>query len=74
MADGNVVYGLFWLILLALISYWVACFCFFPYIIVSVLTPCIPALKPISDILLAGIMFPYKCSDNMVHMRSYDSI
>ena len=72
--SGNLFNGLFWLIVLVLLSWWIACFCFVPYVIVSVITPCIPGLKPLADILMAGVMFPYKCSDNMVHQRSYNSV
>jgi hypothetical protein len=47
----------------------VACVCFFPYTIVSVLVPCIDSLKPIADLLLKGVTFPYVCSDNMMNGR-----
>ncbi|XP_054287154.1 uncharacterized protein LOC129003001 [Macrosteles quadrilineatus] len=66
--------GLFWLLVLIFLSFWVASICFPFYVIVSVLVPCIPGLKSVSDLLLAGVMFPFKCSDNMVNRRSYDSI
>ncbi|KAG8315800.1 hypothetical protein J6590_064429 [Homalodisca vitripennis] len=66
--------GLFWLLVLIFLSFWVASIAFVPYLIVSVLTPCIPGLKNVSDLLLAGVMFPFKCSDNMVNRRSYNSI
>nr|CAD7433716.1 unnamed protein product [Timema monikensis] len=65
---------LFWLLLLVFLSWFVASFCFVPYVIVSTLTPCLPGLKKLSDLLLSGIMFPQKCSDNLVNQRSYDSI
>lgn len=71
--SGNLFNGLFWLLVLVLLSWWVACLCFFPYVVCSVLTPCIPALKPLADILLKGVSFPAMCSDNMVNQRSYNS-
>uniref|UniRef100_T1HUI8 Uncharacterized protein n=1 Tax=Rhodnius prolixus TaxID=13249 RepID=T1HUI8_RHOPR len=71
MSDGNVLNAFFWLIILVVLSWWIASFCFVPYVIVSVLTPCISGLKQLSDVLLAGIMLPYKCSDNMIHRRLY---
>ncbi|XP_026292685.1 uncharacterized protein LOC113217057 [Frankliniella occidentalis] len=71
--SGNLFNGLFWLLVLVFLSWWIACLCFFPYVVVSVLTPCLPALKPLSDILLKGVSFPFMCSDNMVNQRSYNS-
>ncbi|KAK7864560.1 hypothetical protein R5R35_007329 [Gryllus longicercus] len=65
---------IFWFVVLILISWWIASFCFVPYLIVSVLVPCIKDLKGLQDILLAGITFPHKCSDNLVNRRSYNAI
>ena len=74
MADSSFVNAVFWFVILLFLSYWIASVCFIPYLIISILTPCFPGLKAVSDLLLAGIMFPYKCSDNMVNRRSYNSI
>ncbi|GLH05961.1 Putative secreted protein, partial [Gryllus bimaculatus] len=65
---------IFWFVVLILISWWIASLCFVPYLIVSVLVPCIKDLKGLQDILLAGITFPHKCSDNLVNRRSYNAI
>lgn len=73
VGSANVVNFVFWLLVLALLSWWVASFCFVPYVICGVLTPCFNFLKPLTDLLLAGVMLPYKASDNMVHQRSYNS-
>ncbi|XP_063233364.1 uncharacterized protein LOC134537065 [Bacillus rossius redtenbacheri] len=66
--------SLFWLLILVFLSWWVASFCFVPYVIVSIFTPCVSGLKPLEEILLAGVTFPAKCSDNFVNRRSYNSI
>ncbi|PSN43763.1 hypothetical protein C0J52_06397, partial [Blattella germanica] len=72
-SGSNAFNGFFWLLILLLFSWWIAALCFFPFVLVSVLTPCIDGFKNVHDLLLAGVMFPHKCSDNMVHRRSYDS-
>jgi hypothetical protein len=73
-SGGNILYGFFWLLILIFLSWWIAVMCFPFYVLFSVLTPCIGGLKSVSDLLLAGVQFPHKCADNMVHRRSYDAI
>lgn len=70
---SDVFNGFFWLLVLILVSWWIAAICFFPFLVFSVLTPCIRGFKNVYELLLAGIMFPHKCSDNMINRRSYDS-
>jgi hypothetical protein len=70
---GDAFNGFFWLLVLIILSWWVAALCFFPFLVFSVLTPCIGGFKNVYELLLSGVMFPHKCSDNMVHRRSYDS-
>jgi hypothetical protein len=55
------------------VSWWIAAICFFPFLVFSVLTPCIRGFKNMYELFLAGVMFPHKCSDNMINQRSYDS-
>ncbi|EEB12314.1 conserved hypothetical protein [Pediculus humanus corporis] len=68
MAEGTI-NMIFWFLVLVFLSYWIACMCFIPYLIVSIFVPCVPDLKVISDMLLKGLSFPYICSDNMVNRR-----
>jgi hypothetical protein len=70
---SDVFNGFFWLLVLILLSWWIAAICFFPFLVFSVLTPCIGGFKNMYELLLAGVMFPHKCSDNMINRRSYDS-
>ena len=72
-AVGNCCNGLFWLILLVFVSWWIATLAFPFYMVTSILTGCIPSLAGFSKFFLHGVEFPGKCSKNMVHMNSYDS-
>ena len=72
-ALGNFCNGLFWLILLVCMSWWVATLAFPFYVVISILTGCIPSLSGLSNFFLRGVEFPGKCSKNMVKMNSYDS-
>lgn len=66
--------GIFWLLVLVFISFWLAAICFPIYVIVSVVAACIPALKDFSELLLKGVTFPATCSKNMVNMARYDAV
>ena len=65
--------GIFWLILLICLSWWVATLAFPIYLVLSILAGCIPSLSGLSDFFLKGVQFPATCSKNMVKMNSYDS-
>ncbi|KAF2886300.1 hypothetical protein ILUMI_19874 [Ignelater luminosus] len=63
---GNPVNSILWLLILIFISFFVAGFCAFWYIILHPLSVCIPPLKGLTDILLAGIQFPHHCAEKMM--------
>uniref|UniRef100_T1JJM5 Uncharacterized protein n=1 Tax=Strigamia maritima TaxID=126957 RepID=T1JJM5_STRMM len=67
-------FGVFWFLVLIFIGIWISTFCAGWYILFSIFTPCINALKDCTDVLLKGVNFAHTCSDNMVHGRSYNII
>ena len=73
MAAKDCCNGLFWLILLVFVSWWIACLCFPFYVFIGILSACIPSLEKFADVFLKGVKFPALCSKNMVKMASYNS-
>jgi hypothetical protein len=76
MADGvsRVIWTIIWLIILIVLSIWVAGLSAFVYIIVSIFTPCIKGLEPLKDIALKGLNFPHYCSQNVLTGDAYTSV
>uniref|UniRef100_V5IEI6 Uncharacterized protein n=1 Tax=Ixodes ricinus TaxID=34613 RepID=V5IEI6_IXORI len=69
-SGGNILWSIFWLLLLVFLSLLIAGICSFIYIIVSIFTPCIRPLDPLAEFLMRGVNFPHTCSQNMVHGSS----
>ena len=65
---------IFWLLVLVLFSWWIACLCFPLYTIFGILSACCSGLNGITDTLLTGVKFPQIAAKNMVNMNRYDSI
>ncbi|GAB0093125.1 uncharacterized protein DMENIID0001_081890 [Sergentomyia squamirostris] len=66
----NPLWFVIWLLILIFIAFFVAAFCAGWYILVYPLTVCIPALSPISDLLLQGAQFTHYCAKAMMECRS----
>ncbi|KAK4877148.1 hypothetical protein RN001_009654 [Aquatica leii] len=64
---ANIIYSLIWLLILIFISFWVAGFCFYFYVLLYTLAVCITALNGICETLLAGIQFPHYCAEQMMN-------
>jgi hypothetical protein len=64
-------YRIFWLSMLGFVAIWVAMFCAAVFLSVSWLTPCLPALKDCTDLSLAGMLFPQKCTENFIKGRPF---
>lgn len=63
----RILWTVIWLILLIFIGIWLGFLCAFIYIIVSIFTPCIPALDGLKDLALKGLNLPNTCSKNAVN-------
>ncbi|CAG9860705.1 unnamed protein product [Phyllotreta striolata] len=63
---ANVVNSIVWLIILILVSFWIAGICAGFYIIVHPLSVCLPPLTSLAELLLSGIQFPHYCADKMM--------
>ncbi|XP_077548503.1 uncharacterized protein LOC144161776 [Haemaphysalis longicornis] len=62
----NIVMMIIWLLLLVFLSFFVAGLGFILYVIVSVFSPCVPALRDLEELFMRGVTFPHQCSANMV--------
>ncbi len=75
MSDGaKLLRGIFWFLVLILISFWISFLCYPFYLLFGIFSACIPDCKGVVDILLKGVQFPHTCSKNMVNMAPYDAI
>lgn len=62
----RILWTLIWLILLLVLAIWIAMISGFVYVIVSIFTPCIPALQPLKDLCQKGLDLANTCSSNAV--------
>lgn len=63
---GNVVYSIIWLLILIIVSFWIAGICAGLYIIVHPLSVCLEPLAGFAEILLSGVQFPHYCAEKMM--------
>ncbi|XP_077288202.1 uncharacterized protein LOC143912732 [Arctopsyche grandis] len=66
---GNAGYSIVWLIILIFVTFWLAGFCAFFYIILLPFTACFDFLQPLADLLLQGIQTPLACTKAMMEGR-----
>lgn len=69
MGAARILWVIVWLLLLIFVTFWVASFAAFWYILIAALVPCVPPLKGVIDILHRAVLLPYFCSDNIVNGR-----
>ena len=73
---ANLLNGLYWLLVLLLVSWWLAVIAFVGYLVASILVGCCGGvcLRVVADFLLKGVQFPGACAKNMRNMARYDAV
>ena len=66
----RILWSLIWLVLLLLLGIWIAMLSGFVYVLVSVLTPCLPPLQPLQDLCQKGLGVAHTCSANVLSGKS----
>lgn len=69
---GNIIFSIIWLVVLILVSFWLAAFAAGFYIIILPFTVCIEALSGLTDFLLQVVQFPRYCAQAMMEGRGFN--
>ncbi|GLV35497.1 hypothetical protein CBL_01354 [Carabus blaptoides fortunei] len=68
---ANPVFSIIWLLIFIFISFIVAGFCAFWYIVIFPFTVCLPDLSKLTDLLLAGVQFPHYCAQGLMEGKGF---